>query len=236
LRIHYLQHVEFEDAANIVPWAEARGHAVNRTRLYENEPLPPADAFDWLVIMGGPMNIDEHDRYPWLVREKQFIAETIGRNKPVLGICLGAQLLADVLGGRVTPNGEKEIGWFPVSLTDGASGLPVFRALPEEFLPFHWHGDTFSIPPGAVHAAGSEACANQAFQYGDRVVGLQFHLDYSAASIGKMIQSCGDELVEAPHIQRSPERLTDPVRVANLRGLLDRFLDAMERQVRREAA
>ena len=229
MRIHYLQHVAFEDAANIVPWAEGRGHAVTATRLYQDESLPPAEAFDWLVIMGGPMNVYEHDRYPWLVREKQFIAEAIGRNKPVLGICLGAQLVADVLGGRVAPNPRKEIGWFCVSLTDAAGRLPLFQALPRQFFPFHWHGDTFSIPPGAVHAAQSEACANQAFQYGDRVIGLQFHLDYSGESIRRMIGSCGDELVEAPHIQRSPEVLTDAARVANLRGLLDRFLDAMER-------
>lgn len=231
LRIHYLQHVEFEDAANIVPWAEARGHTLNRTRLYENESPPSVDAFDWLVIMGGPMNVYEHERYPWLVREKRFIADAIGRNKPALGICLGAQLIADVLGGRVTRNREKEIGWFPVSLTDGARGSPLFHALPRQFLPFHWHGDTFSIPPGAVHAASSEACANQAFQYGDRVVGLQFHLDYSAASIGKMVESCGDELVDAPHIQRSPETLTDAARAAGLQDLLDKFLDAMERRL-----
>ena len=150
LRIHYLQHVEFEDAANIVPWAEARGHAVTCTRLHRGEPLPPVDAFDWLVIMGGPMNVCDHDRYPWLVREKAFIGESIGRNKVVLGICLGAQLIADVLGGRITPNREKEIGWFPVSLTGAGLRSPLFQPLPRQFLPFHWHGDTFSIPPGAV--------------------------------------------------------------------------------------
>lgn len=231
LRIHYLQHVEFEDAANIVPWAEARGHRVSRTRLHAQEPLPSPDAVDWLVIMGGPMNIYEHDRHPWLVREKEFIAEAIRRGTPALGICLGAQLIADVLGGRVTQNREKEIGWFPVSLTDGASHLPPFQSLPRQFLPFHWHGDTFSIPPGAVRAASSEACTNQAFQYGDRVVGLQFHLDYSAASIAKMVESCAEELVEGPYVQRWPELLTDAARAAGLRNLLDAFLDAMQRNL-----
>ncbi len=233
MRIHYLQHVPFEDAANVAAWAETRGHTVSATRLDQNEPLPPPEAFDWLAIMGGPMNIHEHDRYPWLVREKQCIADAIHDKKLVLGICLGGQLLADVLGGRVTPNAEKEIGWFPVSLSADASRSPVFQTLPERFLPFHWHGDTFSIPPGALHAAQSEACANQAFQYGDRVIGLQFHLDYSVASIEKMIEHCGDELVDAPHVEASRKLLTDAGRVQPIRELLYRFLDAMERQAAR---
>ena len=230
MRIHYLQHVPFEDAANIVPWAEANGHTVGVTRLYQDDPLPPLDAFDWLVIMGGPMNIYEHDRYPWLVREKEFIAGAIRRNKLVLGICLGGQLIADVLGGRVTRNREKEIGWFPVSLTTTAGRSPIFQALPQQFLPFHWHGDTFSIPPQAVHMAQSEACANQAFQYGERVVGLQFHLDYSAASIRTMIDHCADELVESPYIQTSHDVLADAARADQIEALLGCLLDAMARQ------
>lgn len=227
MRIHYLQHVPFEDAANIVPWAASRGHTVSATHLYNDEPLPSPDGFDWLVIMGGPMNVYEHDRYPWLVPEKKFIVSAIERRKTVLGICLGGQLVADVLGGRVTPNGEKEIGWFPVSLTDAANRPPVFQSLPKEFLPFHWHGDTFSIPPGAMHTARSEACANQAFQYGDHVIGLQFHLDYSAASIRRMIEHCGSELIDAPHIQTSPDLLTDTARVQHIEQLLTGLLDAM---------
>jgi GMP synthase-like glutamine amidotransferase len=231
MQIHYLQHVAFEDAANIAAWAETHGHAVSATRLDRGDPLPPPEAFDWLVIMGGPMNVYEHDRYPWLVAEKQFIADAIRDKKLVLGVCLGAQLLADVLGGRVTPNAEKEIGWFPVSLAADARRSPVFQTLPDRFLAFHWHGDTFSIPPGSLHAAQSEACANQAFQYGDRVIGLQFHLDYSLASIEKMIHHCGDELVDAPHIQSSPPALADAGRVQQIQELLYRLLDAMERQV-----
>lgn len=230
MRIHYLQHVPFEHAANIAAWAGTRGHTLSATRLDRGDPLPALDAFNWLVIMGGPMNVYEHDRCPWLVREKRFIADSIRDNKLVLGVCLGGQLVADVLGGRVTPNAEKEIGWFPVSLSSRAAQSPVFQTLPERFLAFHWHGDTFSIPPGAQHTAQSEACANQAFQYGDRVIGLQFHLDYSVASIEKMIEHCGEELVDAPHVQSSPPALADAKRVEGIQELLYRFLDAMERQ------
>ncbi len=229
MRLHYLQHVSFEDAANIEVWARGQDFTVNATRLDRDEAFPPLASFDWLVIMGGPMNVHEHDRYPWLAREKRFIAEAIDAGKLVLGICLGAQLAADVLGGRVTRNPQKEIGWFPVSLSPEASQSSVFQTLPQRFLAFHWHGDTFSIPPGARHMAESEACRNQAFQYGDRVIGLQFHLDYSLASIEKMIEHCRDELVDGPFIQSSPSVLADPQRVAAIQGWLDPFLEAMVR-------
>jgi GMP synthase-like glutamine amidotransferase len=233
MRIHYLQHVPFEDAANIEVWARRKGHTILATRLDRDESFPPLVAFDWLVILGGPMNIYEHDRHPWLAREKQFIAEAIDAGKLVLGVCLGAQLVADVLGGQVTRNPQKEIGWFPVSLSSESRQSPVFQTLPHRFLAFHWHGDTFSIPPGARRMAESEACANQAFQYGDRVIGLQFHLDYSLASIEEMIEHCRDELVDAPFIQPLPDLLLNAAHVQAIEELLYRFLDAMEQQIER---
>jgi GMP synthase-like glutamine amidotransferase len=227
MRIHYLQHVAFEDAANIRVWAEDRGHAVTSTRLDLDQPLPEQTAFDWLVVMGGPMNIYQHDAFPWLAREKQFLRDAIQRGVGVLGVCLGAQLAADVLGGKVTRNRQKEIGWLPVSLTAEGERSAWFRGFPPSFTAFHWHGDTFSIPPGAVRLAASDACANQAFQYGDRVLGLQFHLDYSQESIEKMIAHCGEELLPGPTVQRAAELRSAPRRVAEIRRLLDRLLDAM---------
>jgi GMP synthase-like glutamine amidotransferase len=117
MRVYYLQHVSFEDAGSIALWARTRGHKVTRTRLYRNETLPSQGSFDWLVVMGGPMHIHEHEAHPWLVPEKAFIRETINRGIPYLGVCLGAQLAADVLGGRVARNPQMEVGWFPVHLT-----------------------------------------------------------------------------------------------------------------------
>jgi GMP synthase-like glutamine amidotransferase len=227
MRLHYLQHVPFEDAANIRTWAEERGHQVTCTRLDLDESFPGQDALDWLVVMGGPMNIYEHDTYPWLVREKEFIQTAIQRRAMVLGVCLGAQLIADVLGGQVTRNPQGEIGWFPVTLTDEGAAFPWFTNLPRRFMAFHWHGDTFSIPPGAVRLAGSDACANQAFCFGGHVLGLQFHLDYSHQSIQKMVDNCGDELVAAPTIQPAAELTGDRAKTAELKGLLYRLLDAM---------
>jgi GMP synthase-like glutamine amidotransferase len=226
MRLHYLQHIPFEDAANIAVWAARQGHSVTRTRLFADEPLPAESDFDFLVIMGGLMNIYEEKEYPWLVKEKEFIARSIDAGKTILGVCLGAQLVADILGGKVTRNPHKEIGWFPVSLTHEGRCSPAFASLSIEFTAFHWHGDTFAVPPGAVHIAASQACRNQAFQYGDRVTGIQFHLDFSIDSISKMIHHCGNELVEAPYVQ-STDRLLDRDWVGITEPLLGRFLDSV---------
>jgi GMP synthase-like glutamine amidotransferase len=228
MRIHYLQHVPFEDAANIEVWARGAGHTVTCTRLCDAEALPPPDRFDWLVIMGGPMNIYEHDAYPWLVPEKRFIEQAIQHGKFVLGVCLGAQLAADVLGGPVTRNRHKEIGWFPVSLTEAGCQSPALEGFPRRFDAFHWHGDTFATPPGAEKLAESDACANQAFQYAGHVVGMQFHLDYSEASIEKMLRHCADDLVAEPYIQSAETIRGSYGELAATGSLLFRLLDNLQ--------
>ncbi len=228
MRLHSLQHVPFEDVANIGVWARERGHTVGCTRLWQAEPLPSLDSFGWLVVMGGPMNVHQHDAYPWLVAEKELLAEAIEREKLVLGVCLGAQLAADVLGGRVKRNGHREIGWFPVSLTEAGRRSPLLAGFPPRFEAFHWHGDTFCIPPGAERLAESEACANQAFQYGGHVVGLQFHLDYSVESIEKMLRHGADELATGPYVQPADVIRASCHQVKSIRRLLDRLLDRLE--------
>jgi len=202
MRLHYLQHVEFEGPANIENWAKQLGWDISGTQLYRGEKPPVLNGLDWLVVMGGPMNVYEEKEYPWLVSEKKFIAEAIESNKIVLGICLGAQLIADVLGGTVGSNKYKEIGWFPVSLLPDAAASVPFRSFPDEFMAFHWHGDTFSLPPGAAMLAQSEACPAQAFSYNDgRVLGLQFHLESSPESVLKLIRNCSNEMIEQEYIQ-----------------------------------
>ena len=152
MKLHYLQHEPVEDLANIEPWARARGFTITGTRLYDGESLPETlDGIDWLVIMGGAMNIYQHDAHPWLVDEKKFIRSAIDANKVVVGVCLGAQLIADVLGAPVTKNNHTEIGWFPVSLTDEGKKSPLFNGIPDTFISFHWHGDIFAIPDGEIH-------------------------------------------------------------------------------------
>jgi GMP synthase-like glutamine amidotransferase len=234
MHIHYLQHAAFEDAANIAAWATARGHRLTHTRMDLDQRLPQPEEIDWLVVMGGPMNVDEHDRYPWLIREKEFLAKVIDRGLPVLGVCLGGQLIASVLGGQITKNGQKEIGWFPVTFAAEAAASPLFSEFARLVTAFHWHGDTFSIPPGAVRLAGSEGCDNQAFQYGRHVVAMQFHWDYSSASVQTMIQHCGDELIAAPGIQQPVEMLACPERFEEIRALLYQLLDGMAQMTNNE--
>src|SRR5574341_657976 len=142
MRLHSLQHEPFEGLANIEVWAKNKGHSITRTLLFNNEKLPQISDIDWLIIMGGSMNIYEEEKFPWLAEEKNFIAEAIANKKIVLGVCLGSQLIADVLGGKVSKNRHKEIGWFPVTLTKEARNSSIFSNLPEKFTAFHWHGDT----------------------------------------------------------------------------------------------
>jgi GMP synthase-like glutamine amidotransferase len=225
MNIHCLTHVSFENAANIQVWADSRGHTLRYTHLYKKDTLPDMADFDFLAVMGGPMNIYEHAAYPWLITEKLFIRCAIDAGKKVLGVCLGGQLIADVLGGKVTRNIYPEIGWHLIQLTPHAKKLSLFEGFPDELMAFHWHGDTFAIPPGAVPLVSSRACANQAFLYASNVLGLQFHLEYSEDSIFAMLKNCESEPISSPYVQNA-EQIRQNVRfIPTLQGYLDTLLD-----------
>ena len=224
MRIHSIEHAPFEGPGRIAAWAAERGHTLARTALHDGDAPPSPEAFDLLVVMGGPMSIHEHRAHPWLPVEKLFLAETIRAGKPILGICLGAQLLADVLGGKVFQNPVKEIGWFPVRMLD--RGAP-FAAFPERLTVMHWHGDTFTIPEGARRVAESEACANQAFVHGDRVVGLQFHIELEKVGIEDLAAASLDEAGVAPFIQSREQLIAPPPESAGGGPALCALLDAL---------
>lgn len=228
MRIQWFQHVSFEGLGSIEPWLLSRGHTLNCTRLYAGELPPSPENFDWLIVMGGPMNIDEHHKYPWLVAEKAAIRAALAADKRILGICLGAQLLAQALGGVVTRNAHTEIGWFPVELSAEARQSSLFAGFPERFEAYHWHGDSFSLPPGTVPIARSEACAQQAYAYGPCTVGLQFHLETTTDSAAALIENARDELIDAPYIQSAEAMLADPGRFQRLNGLMSQLLGRME--------
>lgn len=227
MRIHVLQHVDFEDPGTIRLWAQAHGHDLAVTRLDADELPPPPEAFDLLVVMGGPMNIYEDEAHPWLAAEKAAIRAAVEAGKGLLGICLGAQLLCDVLGGTVTKGENPEIGWQPVTLTPEGAAHPLFAGFPATFTGFHWHGDTFSIPRGAAHAASSAGCAHQAFILGDRIAGLQFHLESAPANLVKLIKHCGSEIVPGPYVQTPKQMHNERANFAALKDLMYRFLDSL---------
>ncbi|UKL14299.1 type 1 glutamine amidotransferase [Dissulfurimicrobium hydrothermale] len=231
MRICYIQHESFEGIGAIGGWAAEKGYTVSGVHVYKGDPLPEVDAFDWLIVMGGSMGVYDEDRYPWLSKEKKFIEASIKADKLILGVCLGAQLLANVLGAPVRRNIVKEIGWFDVSLTPHGWNSPIFKGLPATFKAFHWHGDTFAIPESALHIASSMACANQAFVYGERVVGLQFHMESTRESIEAIVRGCQEELLEeGEFIQKADKLLGTETLFIELKKNLHALLDAMERQ------
>jgi GMP synthase (glutamine-hydrolysing) len=205
LNIHYFQHVSFEGLGSIEEWCIGNGHALSATRFYENATVPDLKEIDWLIIMGGPMGVNDEKKYPWLVTEKEFIQQAIAEEKTVIGICLGAQLLAQILGAKVYQNSQKEIGWFPIEFSSNASQHTLFSGLENPITVFHWHGDTFDIPEKAIHLASSKACRNQGFLYQNNILGLQFHLETTKESLRQMIANGRDELIKGKYIQTEKE-------------------------------
>ncbi|MFN7755376.1 MAG: type 1 glutamine amidotransferase [Holosporales bacterium] len=228
MRIAILQHVVFEKAGMIADWAEVRGHSMILCKLYENATIPSVDAFDMLVVMGGSMSAGDHVEYPWLVPEKALIKTAIEADKYVVGICLGAQLVASVLGARVYPNHAKEIGWFPVTIVDEALGHSLLSGLSAAMNVFHWHGDTFDLPQGARILMSSAECKNQAFLYQEKVLGLQFHLEMTEAGIKNIIEHCKENIVPSASIQSEAEMLASIVaRIDSCKRVLYSMLDQL---------
>jgi GMP synthase-like glutamine amidotransferase len=200
--------VDFEGLGSISQWLEVQKAEISYTRFFESDPLPSPGSPDLIIAMGGPMSANDEHQFHWLRPEKQFIRDSVGMGIPVLGICLGAQLIASAMGARVFRNPVKEIGWFPVKSTPAPE---EYLSLPKEFRPFHWHGETFDLPSGAVRLAKNEACENQAFQLNQNVIGLQFHLETTPESAAALIENCRDEIVPGPFIQSEIELRSIPI-------------------------
>jgi len=229
VRIVCLTHVPFEGPAAIAEWAVSRGHDLEVAPLYLADRRHPAEP-DFVIVMGGPMSIHDEADHIWLAQEKAYLRSVATDDHTlVLGVCLGAQLLADALGAAVTSAESPEIGWYPVDLTEEGRALGVFQSLPGSFPALHWHGDRFAIPPGAVHAARSEACETQAFVYdGGRVVGLQFHLEATRESWSVLCEHGEGELAAGgPWISSAAGMLGETALFEDDRELLFGLLDTM---------
>ncbi len=220
---HYFKHVPFEDIGSIRSYLTTAGYTITCTSFFKSANLPALEEIDLLIVMGGPMSVNDEKRYPWLVPEKQFIRQMIMSGKPVLGICLGAQLIASAMGAKVYPNSVKEIGWFPIYGVS-SSDRSIFR-FPQSVQAFHWHGETFELPTGATRIAKSDGCENQAFQLGQSVIGLQFHLETTLQSAQDLVTHCRDELIPAPYIQTEKEILSaKPAQYQSINHLMDNIL------------
>ena len=203
---------------------------VTVTKFFEDPTLPDADDLDLLVIMGGPMSVNDEAGCPWLAAEKQFIRKAIEKDKAVIGICLGAQLIANALGAAVRPNGTKEIGWFPITAEPASYTEDIF-SFPQELLVFHWHGETFDLPDGAIRLAKSDACENQAFQLGRRVIGMQFHLETTPDAARDLVHHCRDELRPSRYVQSEAEILgIDPLCYSTINSCMDKVLQFIVRR------
>ena len=221
MKSYIFQHVAFEGSGAILPYLESLGHHVHLVRLYADEELPQAADVDFAVLLGGPMSALDESEYPFLAKEKQFCREMFAANKPLLGICLGAQILANAFFAPIRQNPEKEIGWFPVVFENGFS-INVF----------HWHWETFDIPEYAMPLAYSEGCRNQAFKIG-RMMGLQFHLETTEESMRALWENAADELEsaissKAKYVQTKEQMLAAGKRyIPQANALLKEFLNAI---------
>ena len=227
MNAHFLQHVPFEGLGSIEAWLHNQGAKLTTTRFFLKEDLPSIRGLDFIIAGPGPMSVNDEVTLPWLKAEKQFLREAIARGIPVLGICLGAQLIASSLGARVYPNRLKEIGWFPIQAEKAPAHCFQF---PDECTVFHWHGETFELPKNSVRLVRSPACENQGFQFGRNVIGLQFHLETTPQGATRLIEHSRHEMISGPYVQSEAEITSVPAaRYAAVNSLMNDLLNYLMR-------
>lgn len=207
MSILVIKHVDWEGLGVWEDFCRQKGVAVEVVALHRGNPLPPAAQYQGVITLGGPMNVYQEEQYPFLKMEDQFIREAFNEGVPLLGVCLGGQLLAKAAGGLVVLNAAKEIGWHRVTLNEMGERDPLFAGLPESFTVFQWHTDTFHPPVRAVPLASSETCEHQAFRLRGVAYGLQFHLEVTPRMIEEWVRQY--ELVEPDDPLKATRMLQD---------------------------
>ena len=220
-----IRHVPFEGPGAIGEWLQAQDYALETAHLYRDQTLPDASALDFLVVMGGPMGVNDRDTVPFMPAEIAFLKDALAQQYPIVGICLGAQLLAHCLGAEVRYQGFGEIGWFPVS---PVSQHPLAILFDDQPTVLHWHGDTFALPEGATPLLESEACANQGFIWEERVLALQCHPEATPASLGKLCDAEGAELATDRWVQDVATIRAGEPRCDAINARLFRMLDWLQ--------
>lgn len=197
-KVRVLQHIRCETLGKIAAALKSTGIATQYIRTFEGQSVPKGMAdCTGLIVMGGPMGVYDYPRYPFLRDEIRLIEQALKEEKPVLGICLGSQLLAAALGAAVTKGKGKEIGWHPVTLRQPAATDGLWAGVEPSFIAYHWHGDIFKLPQGAVSLASSDLTECQAFRYGRNAYGFLFHMEVTGGIIKDMVRTFTDELREA---------------------------------------
>jgi GMP synthase-like glutamine amidotransferase len=239
MRILCLQHDPLDGPGALLDWASERDHTVSTCLICTGEPLPPLDSFDLLVSLGGPMGAYEEEKHPWLTDEKEYLRQSLAAGKTILGLCLGCQLLADALGGKAFRHSCKEFGWQPIeSLPEGVEWFDSNHASQSSeqddkviFHAFQWHGDTYALPPGAVHLARNAATEQQAFLIkgpsGNRAIGLQFHLEWTETMAREALAEPDVAPPPSAFVQTPEEILTDPSLFVAARGRFHAMLDRL---------
>ncbi|WDP89298.1 MAG: type 1 glutamine amidotransferase [Desulfobacter sp.] len=233
MKIHYLQHVPFEDLGMMKPVLMAGGHQLTNTQFFNSFEIPSVHDFDCLIVMGGPMGVNDESDYPWLYDEKKLIEDAVKHKKIILGICLGAQLIADVMGAGIHKNKYREIGWFDIETIKDINDTILANVFPPQAPVFHWHGDTFDIPKGAVHIAKSEACLNQGFVFENHIVGFQFHLESTPQTVKNLILNCKDEIDGSKYVQSETKILSSENHFSYINTIMHGVLDRLIRQAPR---
>lgn len=230
LELFALTHVPFEGPAAIGRWAERRGVRLRQVPVYQGgQVMPRAAEIEAMLVMGGPMGVHDLALHPWLAEEKRLIRAVVDRGVPVLGICLGAQLLAEILGGEVRDGIHPEIGWFPVDFSSAARATPWFGGFPARLEVMHWHGDQIEPPPTAISVGSSAACRCQGFLMpGMPVIGLQFHMEWDRLQAEALIRNCADELEGShPYVQSAVQIMRPEAAFLDMNRRLEPILDRL---------
>lgn len=232
MKIHCLVHLEFETLGNIKDWVQSKGYTISLTMPCKDSFYPGTEEFDLLIIMGGLMSVYQEDEYPWLIKEKEFVRNAIESGKSVYGICFGAQMLSELLGGTVSRNKFREIGWHKVQSLDAFNKDASLFDCPSEFTILQWHGDTFTLPEGAARLFESEACLEQGFIYGSDVLAVQFHPEADEQCVESLLTQCSSDLVEGRYIQSGEEIRGRSDLLESSSNLMFKILDWFESNIK----